>query len=138
MEKKLPRGLRNNNPLNIKKGSSWIGERPTQTDNTFEQFLDIIFGLRAGFYLLRKYIKVYRDNTIEKIISRWAPSTENATTKYIDFVSQRTGIDARQTFRFEDEEILIAIVRAMCFVENGCEVSEDLIRSAYWVIRVMG
>ena len=138
MEKKLPRGLRNNNPLNIKKGSSWIGERPIQTDKTFEQFIDIIFGLRAGFYLLRKYINVYGDNTIEKIIRRWAPPTENATTKYIDIVSRLTGIPARQEFRFENAEILIAIVNEMCFVENGYNVQEELIRSAYWVVRVMG
>ena len=137
MEKTLPRGLRNNNPLNIKKGSSWIGERPVQNDKTFEEFIDIIFGLRAGFYLLNKYINVDGCNTIEKIISKWAPSTENATQKYIDYVSKRIDIPARQVFYFGEEEIMVELVQAMCFVECGCEISEDLIRSAYWVSRVM-
>lgn len=137
MAKTLPRGLRNNNPLNIKKGSSWIGERPVQRDKTFEEFIDIIFGLRAGFCLLNKYINVAGCNTIEKIISRWAPSTENATQKYIDYVSKHLNIPARQELNFGEVEIMVELVRAMCFVECGCEISEDLIRSAYWVSRVM-
>lgn len=137
MEKTLPRGLRNNNPLNIKKCSSWIGERPVQRDKTFEEFIDIIFGLRAGFCLLNKYINVAKCNTIEKIISRWAPSTENATQKYIDYVSKRIDIPARQVLNFGEVEIMVKLVQAMCFVECGCEISEDLIRSAYWVSRVM-
>lgn len=138
MGKTLPRGLRNNNPLNIKKGSLWIGERPVQSDKTFEEFIDIIFGLRAGFRLLKRYIYDDECNTIEKIISRWAPSTENATQKYIDYVSKRIDIPARQVLYFEEVEIMVELVQAMCFVECGCEISEDLIRSAYWVTKILG
>lgn len=137
MEKTLPRGLRNNNPLNIKKGSSWKGERLGSTDKTFEEFIDIIFGLRAGFRLLDKYINVDGCNTIEKIISKWAPSTENATQKYIDYVSKRINIPAHQVFYFGEVEIMVKLVRAMCFVECGYEISEELVRSAYWVTRLM-
>ena len=34
----VPRGIRNNNPLNIRKGNNWKGERPNQTDKAFEEF----------------------------------------------------------------------------------------------------
>ena len=34
----LPRGIRNNNPLNIRKGCNWKGERHPQTDKAFEEF----------------------------------------------------------------------------------------------------
>ena len=36
IEKKVPRGIRNNNPLNIRKGNNWQGERHPQTDPAFE------------------------------------------------------------------------------------------------------
>jgi hypothetical protein len=33
-----PRGIRNNNPLNIRIGNDWQGERKPNTDGAFEQF----------------------------------------------------------------------------------------------------
>ena len=33
-----PRGIRNNNPLNIRVGNNWQGERKPNTDGAFEQF----------------------------------------------------------------------------------------------------
>ena len=52
----LPRGIRNNNPLNIRKGNNWKGERPNQTDKEFEEFESMQMGLRAAFILLRNYM----------------------------------------------------------------------------------
>ena len=63
------RGIRNNNPFNIKRSSSrWLGKVPFKdsSDQVFEQFTDIDYGLRAGFILLRNYIK-RGDNTYQKI-----------------------------------------------------------------------
>ena len=48
MEKSIPRGIRNNNPGNIKKnGVDWDGLSEEQTDNTFFQFDDPVYGIRA-------------------------------------------------------------------------------------------
>ena len=96
-----PRGIRNNNPLNIRKGNNWKGERPHQTDKAFEEFQSMEFGIRAGFIILRKYINGYfgltaKHNTIEKIIRRWAPPSENATQNYIDFVAKDMGIAPKE------------------------------------------
>ena len=131
-----PRGIRNNNPLNIRKGNNWKGERPNQTDKAFEEFQTMEYGIRAGFKLLKNYItgyggKVAPFDTIEKIVKRWAPPTENATRNYIDFVSKDTDINAKTRISFKDRPTMVAIVDAMIFVECGQRVSRDVIQSAY-------
>jgi hypothetical protein len=62
----LPRGIRNNNPLNIRRGKDqWQGLRAQQTDAQFCQFETLEYGWRAAFYLLtRKYYHKYRLFTI--------------------------------------------------------------------------
>lgn len=131
-----PRGIRNNNPLNIRKGNNWKGERHPQTDKSFEEFQTMEMGIRAGFKLLKNYItgyggKVHPYNTIEKIVRRWAPPTENATQRYIDFVAKDSGINATQIIKFTDRSSMVKIVDAMIFVECGQRVSRDTIQSAY-------
>lgn len=131
-----PRGIRNNNPLNIRKGNDWKGERPEQKDKSFEEFTSMEYGIRAGFIILRKYITGYngltqRFNTIEKLISRWAPAVENNTTAYISQVSKMTGIPATLKISFSQRSFMVAIVDAMIFVECGQHVDKQLIESAY-------
>ena len=55
----LPRGIRNNNPLNIRRSKDqWKGLRAQQTDSQFCQFETLEYGWRAAFYLLtRTYIQ---------------------------------------------------------------------------------
>lgn len=131
-----PRGIRNNNPLNIRKGNNWKGERPHQTDKAFEEFESLQMGIRAGFIILRRYITGYNGlsqkyNTIEKIVRRWAPPTENATRKYIDFVAKDMALDPRCAVSFKDKPTMVSLVYSMIFVECGQRVSKDIISSAY-------
>lgn len=136
---KQPRGIRNNNPLNIRKGNNWYGERPSQSDPAFEEFISMEYGLRAAFILLRNYITGkppawVRYNTIEKIVRRWAPEVENATQRYINFVAKDTGIDARQVISFNDRKTMVAIVSAMAMMECGVRIDPLVIESAYDMI----
>lgn len=133
---KVPRGIRNNNPLNIRKGNNWQGERHPQSDKAFEEFESMQYGIRAGFKLIKKYMSGYNGltkkfNTIELIIKRWAPPTENATQRYIDFVSKTTGIPARQKLSFENKKFMCDIVAAMIQVECGQSIERDIIESGY-------
>lgn len=132
----VPRGIRNNNPLNIRKGSNWKGERPIQKDKAFEEFVSMEYGIRAGFYILRKYVTGYfgltdKFNTIEKIITRWAPPSENNTRAYIDAVSKRTGISPYQRIAFGNKKIMCDIVAAMIIQECGQSVERNIIESGY-------
>ena len=57
--KKLPRGLRNNNPLNIRKGAQrWQGQ--TGNDGAFCIFESMEYGYRAAFRLLHTYNTKYK------------------------------------------------------------------------------
>lgn len=131
---RIPRGIRNNNPLNIRVGNSWKGEVSHSTDKSFEQFQTMEYGIRAGFIILRKYIKKYGRNTIRKIISAWAPSNENNTESYILMVTRLSRIPAEQTIRFEDKDKMVGIVSAMIRVECGRSVDKDIISKAYEMV----
>lgn len=137
MDSKIkPRGIRNNNPLNIRKGSNWIGERHPQSDKAFEEFQSLEYGVRAGFLLLRKYMSGYHGltrkfDTINLIIRRWAPPTENSTQRYIDYVARDMGMDPNTHFDFKDKRTMCNLVAAMIKVECGQEIDRQIIESAY-------
>ena len=122
---KIPRGIRNNNPLNIRVGNNWKGEVANPSDHAFEQFTEMKWGVRAAFIVLRNYIVRHKCNTIRKIISRWAPANENNTLAYIATVSQRANIQPDEPISFDNTCQMIALLLAMCFVENGLEISLD-------------
>lgn len=130
----VPRGIRNCNPLNIRIGNKWKGEVPNPTDKDFEQFSCMHYGLRAGFILLRRYIERYHLDTIQEIISRWAPATENATNEYVWRVSERVGISALEKISFSDRKTMVALVDAMILCECGTTIANDLIEDAYTIV----
>ena len=128
---KIPRGIRNNNPLNIRIGNSWLGEVSKPTDNEFEQFVHVSYGIRAGFILLKRYINRYKLNTIEKIISRWAPRNENNTRLYIEHITKRMNIAHDTQLHYEDKDRMCALVYEMVYEENGQHIPMTEIVTAY-------
>ena len=82
------RGIRNNNPGNIRKdGSVWRGE-VAGPDKNFKTFETMAWGIRAIYHLLNNYCLLYGCDTIEKMIRRWAPPEDgNDTESYISTVS---------------------------------------------------
>lgn len=126
-----PRALRNNNPLNIRKSKQvWIGE-VEGCDKKFVTFLNTTYGFRAAFIILRRYIDIYRLNTIRKIIERWAPPVENSTNAYIKLVSAMTKINENEIIEFSDKEKMINIVYAMAYVEAYKYFDKEEIRRGY-------
>lgn len=118
----LPRGLRNNNPLNIRRNSDvFQGEVNPGRDKEFKQFKTMAHGYRAGFKILSNYYRNYKLDTIRKMIGRWAPPKENHTEKYIQFVSDYAGIPADDPININDREHMIRIVAGMSRFENGRE-----------------
>ena len=126
----MTRGLRNNNPLNIRRvaGTKWKGQRTEQTDKSFVQFESLEWGLRAAFCILDTYRRKYQDVCVEDIIARWAPPSENATSEYIRTVCRLTGFGGKE--RLEESQ-LPALVCAMAFVECGAPISKETINKAH-------
>lgn len=129
--KQKTRGIRNNNPLNIEKGASWLGLSVQQTDPRFCQFTTMLYGLRAAFLLIRNYMRHYPIDTISGIINRWAPPKENDTASYIRTVSQRSHIAPDEKLKFTNREKMVAIVSAMSWVESSATFETDLLNKAY-------
>ena len=119
-----PRGFRNNNPLNIRKGSKWKGLSPVQSDKSFCVFSSMRYGVRAAIYLLLKYYKKYELHTLYDIISRWAPQNENDTWNYCKLVAHELHIPTKYIPTLDldlshDYQRLLDLIHAMIRVENG-------------------
>jgi hypothetical protein len=68
--------------------------------------------------VLQTYIK--KDfNTIDKIIHRYAPESENDTQAYINFVEEHSGIPRDRILTNVDRASLVPLVFAMATMENG-------------------
>ena len=138
----LPRGIRNNNPLNIRRnGVKWQGLRVPQTDAQFCQFQSLEFGWRAAFVLLtRTYYHEYRLFTIRAIVSRWAPACENNTAAYIANVSRLTQIPPDEPIGIPSEcpDRWMSVARAMAIQENGIESIDDFAFHRGWALARRG
>ncbi len=124
------RGERNNNPGNLnfagQAGASL--ERPGGRFARFETAFD---GLRA----LARQLMLYAGrgiNSVEKIISTWAPASDNNnTTAYIRAVSQRLGVDPRAALNMSDPQTMSALMSGIIQHENGRNIySRELINKA--------
>lgn len=114
--------MRNNNPGNIRiSGDKFQGEVIPSRDKAFKQFESMAYGYRAIFKILRNYQRNYSLDTIRKMISRWAPESENNTLAYVMTVSNRSGISPDEPVSADNREMMVRIVAAMSFVENGQE-----------------
>lgn len=136
----LPRGMRNNNPGNIRiSGNAWQGKIPvsSNTDGAFEQFKSYVYGIRAMILNLRSYFN-NGNNTLRKIITKWAPAADNNdTAAYIFTVSAKTGFGPDQVLTF-DQGTLRKLVRAMAFVENGRDAVTDQQFNYAWGLAGIG
>ena len=88
-----PLGIRLCNPLNIIRSSAtWQGLAEIQKHPHFCEFHTLEYGWRAAIINIAVTYRKRGWDTIEKIITHWAPPHENPTPKYIGFVEQYTGI----------------------------------------------
>ena len=114
-----PRGVRNNNPLNIRIGNNWRGEALVSKDAEFETFSHPKYGFRAGAKLLRNYQRRYGLNTVERIIHRFAPPNENHTDNYVNFVARNLGVSPTQSIDLSSDTFLSQMLHAMSVMEVG-------------------
>ncbi|AMR59554.1 internal virion protein D [Citrobacter phage SH3] len=118
------RGIRNNNPGNIRVSKDqWEGM--TGDDGAFVTFDSPESGVRALGKNLLSYGRQGYDS-IEKIINRWAPPNENDTQAYIDSVVAATGIPATQSLDLSDPDTLSSLAQAISFHETGSRYDPEV------------
>lgn len=117
---KTPRGIRNNNPLNLRISSNeWIGKIRQGTDKDFEQFVNMTYGIRAAFINIRTIMRRNRGCTLRRLIEVWAPAFENNTCAYVNRVCARTKLPQSHVLDFKDRKNMCLVAQAMAEVENG-------------------
>lgn len=124
-----PRGLRNNNPGNIRiTKDKWKGLRPVQEDMEFFQFTEMKWGYRALIRTLQNYRRRHGCQTIADFIRRWAPEHENNTSGYISRVCKEMQVPTTYVPDVEDKTTMCAFAAAISQVENGIPaVMEDIV-----------
>ena len=116
----MSRGLRNNNPGNIRRSRvRYKGEVRPSRDPDFKEFSSMAYGYRAVFVLLDTYRSRYGLNTIRQMLNRYAPPTENFTEGYVRFVADYSGVMPDEQIDTRAEMDMIPIVEAMSKIENG-------------------
>ncbi len=113
----LTRGLRNNNPGNIRQGDNWEGLTDPQTDPTYCTFISMEYGVRALAKTLGTYHNRYGLHTVRQIITRWAPPNENDTAAYIAHVCEVLSVGPDDTIDWDNQ--LSALIRAITLHENS-------------------
>ena len=131
--KQKSRGVRNRNPLNIRRSTDlWQGLAERQPDPEFFTFKSMAWGYRAAFIVLRTYCHKYGINTIRGIASRWAPPEDgNDTRHYMELVSGITHLAPDQPLNPYNPEHMGPIVAAMSRIENGCQPNMDEVRKGW-------
>jgi len=116
---RLPRGIRNRNPLNIELGAPWKGLSGRQTDGRFAQFDSHLHGIRAAARVLRNYQRLHGLRTVRQVIGRWAPPVENDTGSYARAVASAMGVGLDQDIDLADAALMTDMIQAMAVHENG-------------------
>jgi len=124
------RGLRNNNPLNIRHNTDNFKGEIKGRDKSFKTFSSMPYGYRAAFVALATYLS-RGWNTIEIIISKWAPPAENDTEGYIAKVEKWSGVPRNKELTAFDGSDYILIVAAMSFVENGQNADISAVQAGF-------
>lgn len=118
------RGVRNSNPGNLRKSKDqWEGA--IGDDGEFVIFDSPESGVRALAKNLQSYGRQGYDS-IEKIINRWAPPSENDTQSYIDSVVAATGIPATQSIDLTNPDVLASLSEAIGFHETGSRYDPEV------------
>ena len=125
-----PRGIRNNNPGNIRRSNDrWMGLRTKQTDPQFFQFTAPEWGYRALIKTLQTYRRKHGLRTIAELISRWAPTNENNTSAYIRSVCREMQVPDSYVPDMDAKGTMCALAAAISRHENGVPaVMEDIER----------
>lgn len=123
------RGVRNNNPGNIRKTNDpWQGLSPQQLDPAFFQFSEAYWGIRAMARVLINYYDRSQLDTVAKVINRWAPpQDQNNTSAYVSRVCDETQFAPNEKLDLHKYEHMKPLVVAMIKVECSNYVYPDAV-----------
>lgn len=127
--------IKRNNPGNIRFTPSvnWKGQ--VGNEGGFVRFDTLQNGYRAQLLLLNGYVKK-GFNTLDKIITRYAPPTDNNPTRAyigsygVNFVSAGTSINPNAVIAVNDFDTLSKIGYQMSLFEHGVHEDDGTLQAA--------
>ena len=119
----LPLGLRNNNVGNLRPLSNDTWQGQIGVNQGFVVFDDVAWGIRAFATNLYTSITKYKTDTLRKYINRYAPQSENDTTKYLNHIVDSTNISADEKIPTDIQSIK-NILRSQMEVELGKQYAD--------------
>lgn len=129
----VARGLRNNNPGNVRLTApptdwrGWVGPLE-QSDPEYVQMRTMADGVRMALVVFRNYQSRYGLRNVVELIGRWAPSIENDTGAYVADVAARVGVAPGVPIDLRNRDTAYDFLRAVFRHENG--VAAELIPAA--------
>lgn len=118
------RAERNNNPGNL----NFVGQAGATLESgkgaRFAKFGSTAEGVSALAKQLNRYGERGLD-TIKKIITTYAPSSENNTQAYIDALSKRLGVSGDQKLDLKDAGTLSGLIKGIAKHESGSDYLSD-------------
>ncbi|MBD2782225.1 hypothetical protein ID852_03300 [Xenorhabdus sp. 42] len=135
------RNFRNNNFGNL----VYVGQKGARLEDanakgqrTFAKFDTPEEGMRALANQITAYgngtskaVGYQKLDTVESIITRYAPKNENNTDAYIANLSQALGVQADQQLNLSDPDTMTKMIRAISTIEGGNpQVTDDFIKKA--------
>jgi hypothetical protein len=119
----LPRGIRNNNPGNLRPGPAWAGiagQDQEEPDPPYLQFIDPAHGIRAIARTLIAYHDLHGIKTVAGVFARWAPAGDNNDPdSYAAAVASALGVGVSDPIDLHDAGVLVALAQAITRQENG-------------------
>jgi hypothetical protein len=128
------RGIRNNNPGNIKyvKSTNWRGKvsDSEKKDSTFEEFTEMKYGVRALARILKSYVKNPKVRTLQDMINRFAPPVENNTSAYVKRVAKdlEVDIDVLGSKLVNNPVLFEQLIYSITKHETGKDIGIDVIK----------
>ena len=124
------RGIANKNPGNIVyTGIPWQG-----LIGSDEKGFCVFESHRQGIRAIAKNLTTYRNkhgaDTVEEIISRWAPPKANNTARYIRDVARETGYSPKQKLDLRNHDTLTTLTMAIAKYDSGAIFKRGDVRKA--------
>lgn len=111
---RIPQGILNNNPGNLE----FRGQSGAIQMGRFAGFSSE----GEGLFQLGRQLELFYSrglNTVQSIVSKYAPAGENNLAAYIADVTKRTGFGANQALNLNDPAVLANLMNAVIFHEQG-------------------
>jgi hypothetical protein len=114
----LPRGIRNNNPINLEFAGQDGATKESGPNGRFAVFPTMAAGQDAALNQFKMDAGQGND-TVRGLITKYAPPSENDTNGYVAYMAKALGVGPDDHLDFNNPDVAYAFLGGMSSMENG-------------------